>query len=350
MLHMPRFIFILVLGIALASLPVLWSLGSGNNSNTVAGSMSRLLRRAYSSISGTQSILQRQHPTISPFQQPFAINMSRTPVYFVSHGGPTIMEDYDHPAYKKLQEIGREITQKVKPKAVVVFSAHWRAERDMVEVNTATSMGLIYDFYGFPAHFYEHKYPNTGSPELAQHILETFEKNGIKAEGVRRGLDHGVFAPFTVAFNPEKNPLNVPLVQVSLFDSEDPDQHYALGRALSSLRDENIVIIGSGMAVHNLRDMWRAFQQPDPMPYSITFDQALKEAVEQPVEERQKAMSELLKRNDARRAHPTFEHLLPVHIAAGAAGEDVGKQTWTLPEGSLSWGQFRFGEVPAAGA
>jgi 4,5-DOPA dioxygenase extradiol len=74
--------------------------------------------------------------------------MSRTPVYFLSHGGPNIMEDYDHPAYSKLQEIGKEITQKVKPKAVVVFSAHWQAERNSIEVNTAESEKLIYDYYG----------------------------------------------------------------------------------------------------------------------------------------------------------------------------------------------------------
>jgi 4,5-DOPA dioxygenase extradiol len=74
--------------------------------------------------------------------------MPRTPVYFLSHGGPNIMEDYDHPAYAKLQEIGKEITQKVKPKAVVVFSAHWQASRNSIEVNTAEHQNLIYDYYG----------------------------------------------------------------------------------------------------------------------------------------------------------------------------------------------------------
>jgi 4,5-DOPA dioxygenase extradiol len=74
--------------------------------------------------------------------------MPRTPVYFLSHGGPNIMEDYDHPAYSKLKEIGKEITQKVKPKGVVVFSAHWQASRNSIEVNTADSLDLIYDFYG----------------------------------------------------------------------------------------------------------------------------------------------------------------------------------------------------------
>ncbi|KAF2159266.1 hypothetical protein M409DRAFT_71153 [Zasmidium cellare ATCC 36951] len=274
--------------------------------------------------------------------------MARTPVYFLSHGGPNIMEDYDHPAYSKLQEIGREITQKVKPKAVVVFSAHWQGYRDTIEVNTAESQGLIYDYYGFPAHYYEFQYPNKGSPELAEKVLGLLQDAGIKAEGVRRGLDHGVFAPFKCAFDPEKNPLNVPIVQVSLFDIEDPNMHYALGKAIASLREDGVLIIASGMAVHNLRDLGRTMGRPGATEYAYSFDQALKDAVEQPPEARQKAMEELLNRKDARRAHPTFEHLLPIHIAGGAAHDEEGKRFWTLPQGSMSWAQYRFGEIAAA--
>ena len=257
------------------------------------------------------------------------------------------MEDTKHPAYAKLQSIGKEITQEVRPKAVVVFSAHWQGEPKTVEVNTAESMGLIYDFYGFPPHYYEFEYPNRGSPELAEKVINLLGNAGIKAEGVRRGLDHGVWASFMCLFDPKTNPLNVPIVQVSIFDSEDPDQHYALGQAVSSLRDEGIQIIVSGQAVHNLRDMWKAYGQPTPMPYSVSFDAALKEAVEQPVEKRQKAMADLLKRPDARKAHPSFDHLLPVYVGAGAAGEDLGRQRWTKVEGSMSWAQFEFREVAA---
>ncbi|KAJ9623134.1 hypothetical protein H2203_006070 [Taxawa tesnikishii (nom. ined.)] len=274
--------------------------------------------------------------------------MAHTPVYFLSHGGPNIMEDTKHPAYAKLQEIGREITQKVKPKAVVVFSAHWQASPNMVEVNTAEMMGLIYDYYGFPAHYYEFQYPNVGSKALAENVLSRLRSAGIHAEGVRRGLDHGVFAPFKVAFDPDKNPLNVPIVQVSLFDSDDPDQHYRLGQAVAGLRNEGVQIIVSGMAVHNLRDLWASMGRPGAMPYTLSFDQALKDAVETNPAKRQEVMAQLLKRSDARKAHPSFEHLLPVFIGAGAAGQDRGKRFWTYPEGSMSWAQFRFGEVPAA--
>ena len=138
-------------------------------------------------------------------------------------------------------------------------------------------------YYGFPAHYYKIQYPNVGNKALAESVISRLKSAGIGAEGVKRGLDHGVFAPFTVAFNPEKNPLKVPIVQVSLFDSDDANAHYKLGQAVASLRDEGIQIIVSGMAVHNLRDLWRSMSKPSPMSYTTSFDQALKDAVEQSV-------------------------------------------------------------------
>jgi aromatic ring-opening dioxygenase catalytic subunit (LigB family) len=136
-------------------------------------------------------------------------------------------------------------------------------------------------------------------------------------------------------------------VQVSLFDAEDPDQHFRLGQAVAKLREEGIQIIVSGMAVHNLKDFRLAFGNPEPMEYARTFDEALKEAVTTAPADRQKALADLLLRPDARQAHPTFDHLLPIHVGAGAAGQDAGERLWTLPEGSMSWAQFRFGEVTA---
>jgi aromatic ring-opening dioxygenase catalytic subunit (LigB family) len=136
-------------------------------------------------------------------------------------------------------------------------------------------------------------------------------------------------------------------VQVSIFDSPDPDMHYNLGRAVASLRDEGVQIITSGMAVHNLRDMGKMWGRPGALDYAYTFDEALKQAVEEPPETRQAAMAALLKRPDAKKAHPSFDHLLPIYVGAGAASDETGKQLWTLPEGSMSWAQFRFGEVGA---
>ena len=329
---------IFIVGLVLSCLSFLIKITT-EDKTTVPSLLARVLGRApLHSWKNTTSLRHSSNTT----------NMSRTPVYFFSHGGPTIIEDFDHPAYAQLQKLGKEITQTIKPKAVVVFSAHWQGEPKLIEVNTAESMGLIYDFYGFPPHFYDYEFPNRGDTKLAENILQLLGDAGIQAEGVRRGLDHGVWASFACAFDSKKNPLKVPIVQVSLFDNEDPDKHYALGKAVSSLRDEGVLIIVSGMTVHNLRDFGRSFgMMSGPMPYAISFDEALKEAVEQPVEARQQAMANVLKRPDARKAHPSFDHLLPIHIGAGAAGDDVGKQVWTMPEGSLSWGMYRFGEVGA---
>ena len=117
-------------------------------------------------------------------------------------------------------------------------------------------------------------------------------------------------------------------MQVSLYLSEDPDKHYRLGRAVSALRDEGIVIIGAGMSVHNLRDMMRTRGDPTPMPYTVSFDEALKEVVEVPPAERQVRMAEAVKRPDARQAHPVRSlrkkrdiHSL-IHIAIGKFGTD----------------------------
>ncbi|KAF2691250.1 Extradiol aromatic ring-opening dioxygenase [Lentithecium fluviatile CBS 122367] len=269
----------------------------------------------------------------------------RPPVYFLGIGGPNFMENTAHPAYTKLSEVGREITTKVKPKAVVVFSAHWQGGPNQILINVAEETNLIYDFYGFPPHYYEYKYPNNGSREVAEKVIEKLVGTGVEVERVQRGLDHGVWVGFMAAFDPEKNPLNVPIVQVSLYHNEDADQHYRLGQALERLRDEGIVIISAGMAVHNLHDFRKTRGTGATTPYAFSFDKALKEAATAKPDQREAKMSALLRRSDAREAHPSFEHLLPMHVSAGAAGLDVGEQIWTFPEGSLSWAQYRFGDV-----
>ena len=260
------------------------------------------------------------------------------------------MYEKDHPVYAKLQDIGREITQKVKPKAIVVFSAHWQAtQSNTIEVNVSEQEPLLYDFYGFPQHYYMEKFPNRGSKEVSSKVIEALQGAGIKTQEEERGLDHGVFVPFKIMFDPEKNPVSVPIVQVSLFDDErDAGAHIKLGRAVETLREENILIIVSGMSVHNLRHFMMLRGSGKSMPYAVSFDDALKDAAETaPGEQRDRNMVGLLKRPDAREAHPTFEHLLPIHVGVGAAGNDQGKQLWTLPEGSMAWAQYRFGTVGA---
>lgn len=106
------------------------------------------------------------------------------------------MENREHPAFKKLGETGREITTKVKPKAVVVISAHWQDGPSRVSINYAEETDIIYDFYNFPPHYYEYKYPNKGSPEIAQKVIDNLASAGIEVQKVKRGLDHGVWVGF----------------------------------------------------------------------------------------------------------------------------------------------------------
>nr|POF14345.1 4,5-dopa dioxygenase extradiol [Quercus suber] len=277
-----------------------------------------------------------------------ARSSSRTPVYFLGIGGPNFMEAKDHPAYAKLAEVGQEITSAVKPNAVVVFSAHWQHGPSTVAINVAEKTDLIYDFHGFPPHYYEYEFPNKGSPELAERVVQMLSGAGISVDRTQRGLDHGVWVGFLAAFDPLKNALDVPIVQVSLFASDDPNQHYHLGQALEQLRNEGVLIIGAGMAVHNLMDFRKARGNGKLMPYASTFEEGVGEAVMTEPAKRQSALTALLKRDDARQAHPSFEHILPLHVVAGAAGSDTGKRVWAFPEGSLNWAQYRFGDITPA--
>lgn len=121
---------------------------------------------------------------------------TRMPVYFLGIGGPNFMENTKHPAYQKLQTVGKEITTQVKPKAVVVFSAHWQAGPDRIEINVAENVPLIYDFYGFPPHYYQYEYPSKGSPDIAKKVIDHLDRAGIEVDRVKRGLDHGVWVGF----------------------------------------------------------------------------------------------------------------------------------------------------------
>ncbi|KAK9465767.1 Extradiol ring-cleavage dioxygenase, class III enzyme, subunit B [Lipomyces arxii] len=274
--------------------------------------------------------------------------MARAPVYFFSHGGPTFMyADRDDDgtadigAFNALKKMGKEIVETIKPKAVVVFSAHWQSSPNTIEVNTAEKTDLIYDFYGFPEFMYKETYPNVGSKNVSQQVITALQAAGIKAKGVNRGLDHGVWVPFKIAFGKGQE-LTVPVVQVSLFKSDDPRQHVALGKALSSLRDENILIIGSGMTVHNLREMGHYWGSV--APYAKKFDEMLKQAVvSETGSSREDALASLIKTPEANKSHPTKEHLLPIYIASGAAYDDSAVRVYTAQTSSLAWGEYKFG-------
>ena len=205
------------------------------------------------------------------------------------------------------------------PRALVVISGHW--EESVFTVGSAAHPGLIFDYYGFPPHTYQLTWPAPGDPELAGRIVTLLKDSGLPAaEDPQRGYDHGVFVPLKVAFPAAQ----IPVVTLSLHQSLDPELHLAAGRALTPLRDEGILIVGSGMSFHNLR----AYMHPETLERSRVFDQWLTEAVELPQVERGVRLAKWRSAPYAAFAHPREEHLIPLMVAAGAGGEAPGKRVF----------------------
>lgn len=238
--------------------------------------------------------------------------------------------------WDRMAKFLREIPQSLPeaPKALVLISAHW--EEVSFTVNTAAKPSLIFDYYGFPEHTYRLEYPAPGDPELARKIFHLLSEAGLPVEAAERGFDHGIFIPMKVAF-PEAG---IPIVQISLDRSLDPATHLALGRALAPLREEGVLIIGSGMSWHNLR----LYGREETYALSEPFDRWLTEAVEQASPESRNA---LLKSWDtapeARTAHPREEHLIPLLVVAGAAGDDLGKCIFRDIPLQAATSAYRFG-------
>ena len=206
-----------------------------------------------------------------------------------------------------------------RPRAIVVISSHWETRE--VTVNTGAAPGLIFDYQGFPPHTYELRYDAPGSPELATRIVELLREHGVAAASdTTRGYDHGVFVPLLLVA-PEAN---IPIVQLSLVAGLDPAQHLAIGAALAPLRREDVLIVGSGMSYHNLR----AFFQPGDAVGAKEFDAWLSEAVRADPETRRARLRDWQDAPGARQAHPREEHLLPLHVVAGAAGDDAGTRVF----------------------
>ncbi|KAK9358996.1 Extradiol ring-cleavage dioxygenase, class III enzyme, subunit B, partial [Lipomyces starkeyi] len=276
----------------------------------------------------------------------------RTPVYFFSHGGPTFMhsdrdeDGGDLGAFKMLRKIGKEIVEKIRPKAVVVFSAHWQGSRDQVEGNMAETTDMIYEFYGFPSFMYKEKYPNVGSKTIAQRVLDQLQSSGIKTDTFEFA-QLLVWGAVKVAF-PDFQDLKVPIIQVSLFGTDNPNQHCALGKALAPLRDENILIICSGMT--HLREF--GSYRGSVAPYAKPFDDMLARALSSDVGRvREDAMANLIKTDDEiashkrTSAHADIFYRLPIYIAAGAAYNEKGERLYTNQTSSLAWGEYQFGSL-----
>lgn len=252
----------------------------------------------------------------------------RLPVLFIPHGGgPCFFVDtppgWPRDLWDRMAAYLRGIPAAigVRPRAILVISGHWEAPRPTV--NSAAHPALLYDYHGFPEHTYRLTYPAPGAPDLAGRVRTLLAAGGIAAdEDAGRGLDHGVFVPLKVAF-PEAD---IPVVQLSLQAGLDPAAHLAIGRALAGLRDEGVLIVGSGMSYHNLRALFSGRGNDE----AAHFDAWLVEAVTDADPARRDAkLREWERAPDARACHPEAEHLLPLMVAAGAAGEDRGRHAYS---------------------
>lgn len=270
--------------------------------------------------------------------------MPKMPTYFIPHGGgPCFFMDWgpDNPwvtMERFLKDFPKGFPQR--PKAILMVSGHWQEQEITIQTNAAPPM--LFDYHGFPDHTYELRFPASGSPELASRVADLLSAAGIGSQtDADRGYDHGAFIPLLVAF-PEAD---IPVVQLSLRTDMDPAAHIAVGAALASLRNEGVVIIGSGMTFHNLPMMMRKMRDPNMViPNADRFDTWLRAAVTNPdAVQRTKALTHWAEAPGAQFAHPEAEHLLPLHVVAGAAGADVGVDI--LHDTSLGPAQaaFRFG-------
>ena len=240
--------------------------------------------------------------------------MDRMPVLFLAHGAPPLLDDAGWMA--ELHAWARALP---KPRAILMISAHW--ESRPVTLGATTTVPLVYDFHGFPQRFYEVLYPAPGAPELAARVRELL---GEVAEEPGRGLDHGAFVPL-LAMYPEAD---VPVLQVSM-PSLDPRVLVDVGRKLAPLRDEGVLIVGSGFLTHNMR----AFSQTTPSWAAEFDDWAEATLAARDVD----ALVDFERRAPgARIAHPRSEHYAPVVVAAGAAHDDAV----TFPITGFWYGSF----------
>ena len=234
---------------------------------------------------------------------------SRLPALFVSHGAPTIIID-DCPTRDFLTQLGTSIE---KPRAILCVTAHCTTREPRVSMHPAPP--TIYDFGGFPDELYALSYPAPGDPIVSKRVMTLLSGAGFTVEkDMARGLDHGTWAPLMLMY-PEAA---IPVIQLSVQPHLSPEHHLAMGKALQPLRDEGVLIIGSGSSTHNLRDFFGRKLAAEPLPYAREFTEWLKEVV---VNGRTDELLDYLQQGPhAARNHPTPEHFLPLFVALGSGG------------------------------
>ncbi len=238
--------------------------------------------------------------------------MARMPTYFISHGGGPWpwMPDW-RAMFANLEASFVQMVQDLpeRPKAILMISGHW--EDDAFAVMTSANPPMVYDYHGFPPHTFQIEYPAPGAPELARRAAGLIAAAGLPVRlDENQGFDHGCFVPAYVMY-PDAS---VPVFQVSLRRGYDPAEHLALGRALAPLRDEGVLIVGSGLSYHNLRLFGPGAKVP-----SAAFDGWLAETMAAPPAERSERLIRWEEAPHARVCHAQEDHFVPLFAALGAA-------------------------------
>jgi 4,5-DOPA dioxygenase extradiol len=253
------------------------------------------------------------------------------PSLFISHGSPmlALQPGASGPALKRLA------AELPRPKAIVVVSAHWESQELLVTGNAAPE--TWHDFGGFPPELFAVQYPAPGQPLLAAQIIELLKADGMNAQiDNQRPFDHGTWVPLSLMY-PEAD---IPVVQVSLPSRMGPALQTRVGQALASLREQGILLIGSGSITHNLGELdWRA--GPDSIePWAREFRDWI---VNKLAAQDEAALHDYRRQAPhAVRSHPSDEHLLPLYFARGAGGPfNVAHQGFTM--GALGMDIYRFG-------
>lgn len=265
---------------------------------------------------------------------------NKMPTYFISHGGgPWAWLEGDFRAAmnhleKSLIQLPHELPSN--PKAILMISGHWEEENFTIMSNPLPQM--IYDYGGFPEHTYHIKYPARGCPELAVRIQSLLTDAGfISKLDPDRGFDHGTYTPLKISY-PKAD---IPIVQLSLCSNYNPKLHINMGRALAPLRNEGILIIGSGLSYHNLR----LFDQRASKP-SHEFDDWLQNTIiNSNPKDREAKLLKWETAPSARVAHPNEDHLIPLMVAVGAAEADAAILSYHEDDffGGLAVSSFKFG-------
>jgi len=248
------------------------------------------------------------------------------PVLYIPHGGGPLplLGDAAHAGLVRfLAELGVALPR---PDAIVVVSAHW--EEPVAAVTSGRRPELLYDYFGFPEESYSIAYPAAGNPALAGRIAELLAAAGIDClPDPDRPFDHGMFVPLTLMYPAA----DVPCVQLSLLANLDPARHIAIGRALAPLRDANVMVLGSGMSFHNLRVIWQPERgTSEANEFTDWLDAACCDRALDATG-RERRLLGWAQAPHARFVHPREEHLLPLHVCAGAAGFSPARLAFSGP-------------------